>query len=169
MRLMTNALFVLAIVTQSSIKPSQHGSVMQQVADATITIEYDRPVARGRELFGVLVPYDRVWCPGANECTTITLSRDVKLNGQAVAAGTYTLWAKPGEKTWTMILNRAHPTFHTQHARVEDQDFLKLDISPKTGPHMETLSFYFPVVDGRHAELWFHWGTVVVPIAIDVP
>ena len=53
------------------------------------------------------MPYDRVWCPGANECTTITLSRDVKLNGQSVAAGTYTLWARPGEKTWQMILNRA--------------------------------------------------------------
>jgi hypothetical protein len=162
--------FLLAVfLGQSSVKPSQHGSVMQQIADLTVTIEYDRPVARGRDLFGSLVPYDRVWCPGANECTTITLSREAKLNGQFVAAGTYTLWAKPGEKTWQMILNRAHPTFHTQHARVEDQDFLKLDIAPKTGPHMETLAFYFPVVDGRHAELWFHWGTVIVPIAIDVP
>lgn len=162
--------FLLAVlIAQSPVKPSQHGSVTQQVADATITIEYDRPVARGRELFGGLVPYDRVWCPGANECTTIAFSRDVKFNGQLVAAGTYTLWAKPGEKTWTMILNRAHPTFHTQHARVEDQDFLKIDIAPKAGPPMETLAFYFPVVDGRHAELWFHWGTVIVPMTIDIP
>ena len=89
---------IATLISQSAVKPSQHGSVMQQIADATITIEYDRPVTRGRELFGALVPYDRVWCPGANECTTIALSRDVKLNGQAVAAGTYTLWAKPGEK-----------------------------------------------------------------------
>jgi Protein of unknown function (DUF2911) len=162
--------FLLAVfIAQSPVKPSQHGSVMQEVADAAITIEYDRPVARGRELFGVLVPYDRVWCPGANECTTIAFSRDVKFNGQLVAAGTYTLWAKPGEKTWTMILNRAHPTFHTQHARVEDQDFLKVEIAPKAGPPMETLAFYFPVVDGRHAELWLHWGTVIVPMTIDIP
>ncbi len=162
--------FLLAVlIAQSPVKPSQHGSVTQQVADATITIRYRRPVARGRELFGGLVPYDRVWCPGANECTTIAFSRDVKFNGQLVAAGTYTLWAKPGEKTWTMILNRAHPTFHTQHARVEDQDFLKIDIAPKAGPPMETLAFYFPVVDGRHAELWFHWGTVIVPMTIDIP
>jgi Protein of unknown function (DUF2911) len=162
--------FLLAVfIAQSPVKPSQHGSVMQEVADAAITIEYDRPVARGRELFGALVPYDRVWCPGANECTTISFSRDVKFNGQLVAAGTYTLWAKPGEKTWTMILNRAHPTFHTQHARVEDQDFLKIEIAPRAGPPMETLGFYFPVVDGRHAELWLHWGTVIVPMTIDIP
>src|ERR1051326_7123106 len=123
---------VLAMLSQSStIKPSQHGTVTQQVAATTISIDYDRPVARGRDLFGALVPYDRVWCPGANECTTITFSTDVKLNDNAVAAGTYTLWAKPGEKRWTMILNRAHPTFHTQHARVEDQDFLKIEITDR--------------------------------------
>jgi hypothetical protein len=151
------------------IKPSQHGSVSQQIADATIRIEYDRPVARGRELFGALVPYDKVWCPGANDCTTIELSSNVKVNGQDLAAGTYTIWAKPGAASWQIIFNRAHPTFHTQHARVADQDFLTLEITPRPGQHMETLSWYFPVVDGRHAELVFHWGTVVVPIEIDVP
>jgi DUF2911 family protein len=169
MPFLASAVVAAALTLQSSVKASQHASVTQQIADATITIEYDRPVARGRDLFGALVPYGRVWCPGANECTTITLSRDITLNSQPVAAGTYTLWAQPGEKTWQMILNRAHPTFHTQHARVADQDFLKLDIAPKAGPHMETLAFYFPVVDGRHAELWLHWGTVIVPMTIDVP
>ena len=58
------------LIQPPAIKPSQHGSVSQQVAGTTITIEYDRPVARGRELFGALVPYDHVWCPGANDCTT---------------------------------------------------------------------------------------------------
>jgi len=151
------------------VKPSQHGSVSQQIADTTIRIEYDRPVARGRDLFGALVPYDKVWCPGANDCTTIEVSSAVKVNGQDLSAGTYTMWAKPGADKWQIIFNRAHPTFHTQHARVADQDFLTLDITPRTGQHMETLSWYFPVVDGRHAELVFHWGTVVVPIEIDVP
>jgi len=162
---------LLALVLQSppQIKPSQHGSVMQQVASTTITIEYDRPVARGRELFGALVPYDRVWCPGANECTTIAISSDVKINGQTVPAGTYTIWAKPGATMWTIILNRAHPTFHTQHARVEDQDFLKIEVAPKSGPHMETLAYYFPIVDGKHAQLVLHWGTVMVPLDVDVP
>ena len=81
---------LLALVLQPppQIKPSQHGSVMQQVASTTITIEYDRPVARGRELFGALVPYDRVWCPGADDCTTLTVSTDVKIDGHALPAGT---------------------------------------------------------------------------------
>ena len=162
--------FAIHASTQApAIKPSQHGSVSQQIADATIRIEYDRPVARGRALFGSLVPYGRVWCPGANDCTTIAVSSAIKVNGQDLAAGTYTMWAKPGADTWQIIFNRVHPVFHTQHARVADQDFLTLDITPRTGLHMETLAWYFPIVDGRHAELVLHWGTVVVPISIDVP
>ena len=173
MHLVTLATTVVLLTCQvagqpPAIKPSQHGSVSQQIAGTTIRIEYDRPVARGRELFGALVPYDRVWCPGANDCTTIAVSSDIKVNGKDLPAGTYTMWAKPGAGTWQIIFNRAHPVFHTQHARVADQDFLTLDITPRSGPHMETLAWYFPVVDGRHAELVFHWGTVVVPIAIDV-
>jgi Protein of unknown function (DUF2911) len=162
-------LLVMTFAQPPAIKPSQHGTVTQQVAETTIKIEYDRPVARGRDLFGELVPYERVWCPGANDCTTLTVSTPVKIDGQDLPAGTYTVWARPGATKWTMILNRAHPVFHTRYATVQDQDLLKLEIAPRTGPHMETLAFYFPVVDGKHAELVLHWGTVVVPMAIDVP
>ena len=62
-----------------AIRPSQHGSVSQHIGGTIITIEYNRPVARGRELFGALVPWGRVWCPGADTCTSIELSTDVKI------------------------------------------------------------------------------------------
>src|SRR5436190_24152652 len=103
-----------------AIKASQHGTVTQQVGATTITVDYDRPVARGRDLFGALVPYDRVWCPGANDCTTLTVSTAITIEGHALAAGTYTLWAKPGAAKWTIIVNRAHPTFHTRYQTVAD-------------------------------------------------
>ena len=51
------------------IKPSQHGTVAQRIADTTVTLEYNRPVARGRELFGTLVPYGKIWCPCADDAT----------------------------------------------------------------------------------------------------
>jgi len=162
------ALIGLAFQTPA-VKPSQHGSVTQLVAMTTITVDYNRPVARGRDLFGALVPYDRVWCPGADDCTTITVSTDVTIEGHALAAGTYSLWAKPGAAKWTMIVNRAHPIFHTRYQTVADQDVLTLEVTPRAGSHMETLAFYFPVVNAKHAELALHWGTVVVPLAIDVP
>jgi hypothetical protein len=151
------------------IKPSQHGTVSQKVASTTITVDYNRPVARGRDLFGALVPYDRIWCPGADDCTTLAVTTEVKIGGQDLPAGTYSVWAKPGAEKWTIILNRAHPVFHTRYEQVADQDLVKLEVTPRTGSHMETLAFYFPLVDGRHAELVLHWGTVVVPLSIEVP
>jgi hypothetical protein len=147
-------------------RPSQHGSVTQQVANTAIVIDYNRPVARGRNLFGALVPFGRVWCPGADNCTTIEFSTDVKVNGQSLAAGTYSLWAEPQADRWTMIFNKAHPVFHTRYP--VDQDVLRVPATPRQGPHVETLTFYFPIVDGTHAELVLHWGTVVVPLSIDV-
>ena len=152
-----------------AIKASQHGTVTQRVAGTLITVDYNRPVARGRDLFGALVPYDKVWCPGADYCTTITLSTDVTIEGHALPAGTYSLWAKPGAAKWTMIVNRAQLIFHTGYQSVADQDILTLEVTPRAGSHMETLAFYFPVVDAKHAELVLHWGTVIVPLAIDVP
>src|SRR4051812_49195578 len=148
-------------------RPSQHGSVTQQVGGTTITIDYNRPVARGRSLFGALVPYGRVWCPGADNCTTIQLSTDVKINGQALAAGTYSLWAEPQQDKWTFIFNSAQPVFHTRYP--PDRDVLRVPATPREGTHMETLAFYFPVVEGKHTELVLHWGTVVVPMGIEVP
>jgi hypothetical protein len=153
--------------TTQAPKPSQHGTVSQQIANTTITIAYNRPVARGREIFGKLVPWDRVWCPGADTCTSIALSTDIQINGQALAAGSYSIWVEPRVERWTIIFNRANPVFHTRHP--PDQDALRVQATPREGAHMETLAFYFPIVDGKRAELVLHWGTVVVPLSIDVP
>ena len=66
-----------------------------------------------------------------------------------------------------MIFSRAHPVFHTPYPA--GRDALRVAVTPRAGEHMETLSFYFPVVDGKKAELVLHWGTVVVPLQLDVP
>ena len=146
---------------------SQHGSVSQQIAGTLVIIEYNRPVARGRELFGKLVPYGRIWNPGADAATNIAFSTSVQVNGQALAAGTYSLWAEPHPDRWTIIFSRAHPVFHVPYPR--GQDALRVEVTPRSGEHMETLTFHFPVVDGQKAELVLHWGAVVVPLQIEVP
>ena len=148
-------------------KPSQHGEVSQRVAATTITVVYNRPVARGRALFGELVPWGRVWCPCADDATTIAVSTDVTVNGQALAAGTYSIWTEPQPDVWTVIFNKSAQAWHTRYPA--GQDVLRVKSVPRTGSHMETLAFYFPVVDGRKAELALHWGTVVVPLEIVVP
>jgi hypothetical protein len=147
--------------------PSQHGSVSQHVADTVITIEYNRPVARGRELFGSLVPYGRVWCPCANDATTIELTTAIKINGQDLAAGKYSVWTEPQADKWTVIFSRTAAAWHTRYPT--GQDALRVESTPRTGSHMETLAFYFAMVDGKKAELVLHWGTVVVPLNIEAP
>jgi hypothetical protein len=151
---------------QPGPKPSQRGTVSQHINDTTVTIDYSRPVARGRELFGKLVPYGRVWCPGADDATTIDVTTDVTVNGQALAKGKYSVWAEPNAEKWVMIFNRSANVWHTRYPA--GQDALRVDVTPRAGGHMETMAFYFPVVEGRKAELVFHWGTVVVPLAIEV-
>jgi len=149
------------------IKPSQHGSVSQRIADTTITIEYNRPVARGRTIFGALVPYGRIWCPCADDATTIELTTAVKIDGQELAAGKYSVWTVPNADKWTVIFNRRADVWHTRYP--DGQDALRLEVPPRAGAHMETMAFYFPAVDGKKAELVFHWGTTVVPLSIEVP
>jgi hypothetical protein len=146
---------------------SQHGSVSQHVGNTVITIEYNRPVARGRDLFGALVPWGRVWTPGADYATTIEVSTPVQIEGQPLPAGTYSLWTEPQADRWTVIFNRVQPVFHTRYPA--GQDVLRVTSTPREGMHMETLAFYFPKVDGRRAELVLHWGKTIVPLEIEVP
>jgi hypothetical protein len=154
-------------ISAQAPKPSQHGTVSQRIASTTITLSYNRPVARGRELFGHLVPYGRVWCPCADDATTIETSTDVTIEGETLPAGTYSVWTEPQPDQWTVIFNRNARAWHTRYPA--GQDALRVRVAPRTASHMETLAFYFPVVDGRKAELVLHWGTTVVPLRIEVP
>jgi hypothetical protein len=151
----------------STPRRSQRAALMQMVGQTKIEILYSRPVARGRELFGALVPWGRVWNPGADTATQITVSTDVLVNGQRLAAGTYSLWAIPGQDVWTVILNRAAPVWHLPYPG-EEKDALRVRVVPQRGEHMETLAFHFPVVDGSRAVLHLQWGTTIVPLEIQV-
>jgi len=146
---------------------SQHGSVTQHIQGTEVTISYNRPVARGRELFGTLVHWDRVWHPGADSVSTISFSNDVTIDGHRLAAGRYSLWTIPEAppKPWTVIFNRGLGGWHTNYPG-ESRDALRVSVSTETGAHMETLTYYFPVVDADSAVLRLQWGTTVVPMKI---
>jgi len=155
-------------VAQEGIPFSQHGSVSQRMGLTDIHIEYNRPVARGRQLFGHLVPWGEIWHPGADSATTITFSRDVLIEGKPLAAGSYTLWTIPDSTRWTVIFSRALHVFHKPHPS-PDLDVLRVGVTPERGDHMEVLAYYFPVVGPDSATLRLHWGTTIVPIKIRTP
>lgn len=160
-----NALPIMAL---EDVKPSQSGLVWQEVANTQIKVTYDRPVARGRDLFGGIVPFGEIWNPGANDATAIGFTRDVTINGNPLPAGKYSLWAIPDPNRWTIIFNRQADVYHTPYPG-EDDDALRFMASPRRGAHMETLAFYFAAVEKKDAELRLHWGETYVPFNIAVP
>ena len=148
-------------------RPSQHASVTQQIGSTQVTIVYNRPSARGRTLFGNdgVVAWGRVWCPGADDASTIAVSTDVTIGGQPLAAGKYSIWAIPGPEEWTLIFSRAADVFHVPYPG-ESKDALRLQVKPQAGPFMESLAYYFPAVDGGRALLNLHWGETVVQVPL---
>jgi hypothetical protein len=147
---------------------SQRAEVHQRVGFTDISITYNRPVGRGRALFGSLVKWNAMWHPGADSATTINVSRNIAVEGKTLTAGRYTLWTVPNVEQWTVIFNRAVDIYHSPYPG-EEHDVLRVSVAPERGAHMETLTFYFPVVDGDSAVLRLHWGETVVPIRIDAP
>lgn len=145
---------------------NQHGLVSQSIGRTEVTVDYNRPSARGREPFGDVVAWGQMWHPGGDRAAIIRFSSDVQVNGQPLPAGRYSIWAKPAADTWEVILSKEASVERVTYP--EGQDALRLSVSPRPGGHMETLAFYFPVVDGLAAELVLHWGRVVVPLQITV-
>jgi len=156
------------VIPLEQVSKSQAAAVSQRIANTEITLTYSRPVARGRQLFGALVPYDQVWNPGADQATAIAVTRDVQINEHALRAGKYSLWMIPRTETWTVIFSNAADVYHTPYPG-ENRDALRLDARSEPGPHMEALAFYFPIVEGKDAVLRLHWGAVMVPLSIRVP
>ena len=147
---------------------SQPASVMQAIGATQVTIAYNRPRARGRKLFGELVPWGKVWCPGADEATTIAITKDVLVAGQRLAAGKYSIWAIPGPAEWTLIFSKAADVFHIPYPGPA-QDALRITVKPQAGPFMDALAFYFPAVDAERALLNLHWGETVVQVSLAAP
>ena len=147
---------------------SQHGTVSQQVNQTTITVEYDRPVARGRVLFGELIEWDVVWTPGANRATWVEFSTPVTLEGASIDPGRYGIWLVPrADEPWAVTLVREWDTHHSFYPF--ESEALEINASPEQGAHMETLAFYFPVVGPYETTLRLHWGETVLPLRIEVP
>ena len=127
-------------------RANARAAVMQAVGGAEISIAYGRPAVQDRKIWGELVPYGRVWRAGANEATTFTISRDVTIDGHALAAGTYTFLAIPRETEWTLIFNRV-PRQWGAFDYDAAFDALRIGVTPIEAPHEEHLRYTIDPVD----------------------
>jgi hypothetical protein len=156
------------IIPLDNVSKSQAAIVGQRIANTEVTLTYSRPVARGRALFGGIVPFDEVWNPGADQATAISFTRDVTVSGHRLAAGKYSIWMIPRQGRWTVIFSNAADVYHTPYPG-EAKDAVRFEVEPKTGSQTEVLTFDFDMVEGKDAELVMRWGTIVVPLSIQVP
>jgi len=158
------ALHEVPRLPDGSDRGSQPAEVTQRMGSTELRVVYNRPSARGRVLFGDLVPYDSIWNPGADEATRIHVTDDVLVEGEPLPAGSYSVWAIPGPDRWTLIFSRAWDVFHVPYPQGEDE--ARVDIAPRPGEHVESMSFTFPMATADSARLELRWGDVVLPMRI---
>jgi hypothetical protein len=186
--------FAVSAVAQITVpRPSQKASVMQTVGVTDITITYSRPGVKGRKIWGdplpgqtatgeatldnqntrpkdaVIVPYGHVWRTGANEATTFAVTDDVLINGQKLAAGSYSLHTIPTKDEWTIVFNgtaNQWGSFNYDPAK----DTLRVKAKPQwVNENQEWLEFSFDPVTEDSAQVNIRWEKASVPFTVKVP
>ncbi len=120
---------------------------------------YSRPQLKGRDI-NALAPNGKVWRTGANEATEIKCYQDLKFGGKTVKAGTYSLYTIPGDKEWTIILNRDTDVWGAYNYN-EQNDVLRVQASVSTGENTEAFSIAFDV-----DHMYLAWGTILVSLPV---
>lgn len=166
----------IAQTNLSFVRVSPQTKITQNIGFATVEVDYSRPGAKGREIWGKLVPFGLApnafgngkpmpWRVGANENTTIELSHNAKLNGSELAAGKYSIHALVDEDNWTIIFNsevNAWGSFFYESSN----DVLKINVKPVKGTFKEWFTIDFENFTLGSADLVIQWGEVKVPIGI---
>jgi len=146
---------------------SQRGTVSQRIGLSDITITYHRPAVGGREIWGKVVPYGKVWRAGANENTTITFSDDVSVEGKPLAAGTYGLHTIPDKDQWTIAFSK-NSTSWGSFSYDEKEDALRVNVKPRASEPTELVTYTFEEVKPDSAAATLRWEKLAVPFHISV-
>ncbi len=147
---------------------SQRSSVTQRIGLTDITINYCRPLAGGRTLWGKEIPYGQVWRSGANENTTISFTDDVSVEGKPLAAGTYGLHTIPNADQWTIIFSK-NSTSWGSFSYDEKEDALRVTVKPRATEESEdALAYTFEDIKPDSAVATLRWAKLAVPFQISV-
>lgn len=168
---------------QVADRPSPFDSAMASHGGAELKLCYSRPSARGRQIFGDLVPFDTLWRTGANEATVLHLSADATVAGISVEAGKYSLYTVPSPDQWMVVLNastgqwgltrdergaRGNLFLNAYTPEVRSREIDRRPIEVRSIPFVETLAADFFSVGPSELELWIDWETtrLVIPIQL---
>lgn len=126
-----------------------------------VSIEYGAPEAKGRKIFGGLVPYGELWRTGANEATTIEFSEMVAIAGKELKEGKYALFTIPGEREWIVIFNSEYDQWGDFNYD-EKKDVLRLSVTPEKSDFHEVMEFEID----HTGKLYLYWENLKLPLQI---
>lgn len=154
-----------SIHAQDLPSASPMGEVEQVVGLTKVEVEYNRPSARGRKIFGELVPYDKVWRTGANKATSIEFDGTMVIEGQKIEAGKYSIFTIPGTDSWTVIFNK-NTDLWGEGDRKEEEDVLQVKVKPAKSEFTETFTISFDAVKDDAARLDLRWENTLVSVKL---
>ena len=126
------------------------------IAGKKIHISYFAPSAHGRKIMGGLVPFGEVWCTGANTATQIDTEADLDMGGLKMPKGSYSIWTLPGEKEWTLIINKQIGQFHLDYDARRDFGRVKMNLKTVPSP-VETFTIRLSQSGERKGTLALVW------------
>ncbi|WP_420128935.1 DUF2911 domain-containing protein [Longimicrobium sp.] len=119
---------------QQQAPASPRDTAQATIADGSVLIDYGRPSMRGRTIMGGLVPYGQVWRTGANAATTLVTTRDLRIGGTTVPAGTHTLYTLPTENAWQLIINKQTGQWGTEYDQAQDLARVPMQVGRTPAP-----------------------------------
>ena len=150
-------------VKELSVRDTLHA----QIGNTMFTVDYGRPLMRGRSLLGDVLPYDRVWRTGANQATQFTTSAPVKLAGMQVPAGTYTLWTDPHTSGVDLIVNKQTGQWGTYYNASRNLGVARITSETLPSP-VEEFTISIVPNGARHGTLVMEWGSLRWTAPIEV-
>lgn len=170
-------LFLIAIVVSLTVEaqintpaPSPAAKLMQTVGLTDVMVDYSRPSMRGREVYGNLVPYDKLWRTGANAYTTIAFDTNVTIGGSEVEAGTYSIFTKPGASNWEVFFYTDNQGSGTPSDWDESKIVAQLTVPvQKMDMPVETFTITIDDVSNASANLGIIWENTYVAVPFSVP
>lgn len=143
-------------------RPSPPKTAEAVVGDLKIKIDFSQPGVKDRKIFGELVPFGKIWRTGANEATTVEVSRDCKVGGSFLRAGKYSLFTIPGESEWTIIFNTV-PEQWGAYKYDESKDALRFKVKAEKSPSFnERLDFVIKADATGNGTVSLLWDNTMV-------
>lgn len=167
--LFISILCVSAFAQMEIPRPSPNAEVKQTVGITNIAISYSSPGVKGRKgaIWGDLIAYDKVWRMGANSSTEITFSKEVKVEGNVLKAGTYSLGAFPGREEWTLVFsNQLNLGGWGEYDSTKDA--LRIQVKPKSSDFNERLQFTITDFDNDKGTVNMDWENLQVSFTVAV-